>query len=170
INYSDYPMLSSKNVFFDSYNYNSPRYLSKADFELENRRTQISDGDVLLTIVGTVGRTCCVQKPFIPFTLQRSVAVLKPKHDFIVSRFLMYTLHSLSELWNQEAKGAAQKGIYLKQLSLIPIFAPSLSEQEAIVERLDGLSERVKKLEEIARTTVKECDALKQSILRETFE
>ena len=170
INYSDYPMLSSKNVFFDSYNYNSPRYLSKADFELENRRTQISDGDVLLTIVGTVGRTCCVQKPFIPFTLQRSVAVLKPKHDLIVSRFLMYTLHSLSELWNQEAKGAAQKGIYLKQLSLIPIFAPSLSEQEAIVERLDGLSERVKKLEEIARTTVKECDALKQSILRETFE
>jgi len=38
------------------------------------------------------------------------------------------------------------------------------------LERLDELSEKVKKLEEIQEKTIKECDALKQAILREVFE
>ena len=44
------------------------------------------------------------------------------------------------------------------------------TEQQHIVERLDELSEKVKKLEEIQEKTIKECDALKQAILREVFE
>lgn len=165
VDYSPYPMLSSKNVFFDYYNYDDPRYLSKEAFEEENKRTDISEGDVLLTIVGTVGRTCCVKSPFIPFTLQRSVAVLKPKKENIASRFLMYALHSLSELWNKEAKGVAQKGVYLKQLASIPIPVPPLSEQQRIVSELDLLSSIIEK----KKVQLKEYDQLAQSIFYDMF-
>ena len=165
VDYSPYPMLSSKNVFFDYYNYDDPRYLSKEAFEEENKRTDISDGDVLLTIVGTVGRTCCVKSPFIPFTLQRSVAVLKPKKESIASRFLMYALHSLSELWNNEAKGVAQKGVYLKQLASIPIPIPPLSEQQRIVSELDLLSSIIEK----KKAQLKEYDQLAHSIFFDMF-
>ena len=165
IEFSDYPMLSSKNIFFDRYDYESPRYLSKEDFEIENKRTSISEGDVLLTIVGTVGRTCCIGQKFKPFTLQRSVAVLKPKKNIIDSRYLMYSLHSLSDLWENEAKGVAQKGVYLKQVSNIRISIPSVIKQKEIVSELDLLSSIIKK----QKLQVEEMDKLAQSIFYETF-
>jgi type I restriction enzyme S subunit len=165
IEFSNYPMLSSKNIFFDKYDYDSPRYLSKEDFETENKRTNISDGDVLLTIVGTVGRTCCVQEPFTPFTLQRSVAVLKPKKNIITPRFMMYFLHSLSDYWEIEAKGVAQKGVYLKQVGKISIPVPSLSEQQHIVEELDLLSSIIEK----KKAQLNELDNLAQSLFYDMF-
>lgn len=165
VDYSDYPMLSSKNIFFDRYDYESPRYLSKEDFEIEDKRTNVSDGDVLLTIVGTVGRTCCVQAPYTPFTLQRSVAVLKPKMEMLTSRFLMYSLHSLSALWETEAKGVAQKGVYLKQVANIQIPIPSLDEQQQIVAELDLLSGMIEK----QRAQIEELDKLSQSIFYDMF-
>ena len=163
-------MLSSKNILFDDFNYDSPRYLSKEDFDIENKRTDISDGDVLLTIVGTVGRTCCVQNPFIPFTLQRSVAVLKPKKEILISRFLMYALYSLSDLWENEAKGAAQKGVYLKQLAAVSIPTPPLPEQERIVERLDAAFAQIDELKSNAERQLAEARALFQSTLTQAMQ
>ncbi len=170
IAYSEYPMLSSKNILFDDFNYDSPRYLSKEDFDIENKRTDISDGDVLLTIVGTVGRTCCVQNPFIPFTLQRSVAVLKPKKEILISRFLMYALYSLSDLWENEAKGAAQKGVYLKQLAAVSIPTPPISEQERIVERLDAAFAQIDELKSNAERQLAEARALFQAALTQAMQ
>lgn len=170
IAYSEYPMLSSKNILFDDFNYESPRYLSKEDFDIENKRTDISDGDVLLTIVGTVGRTCCVQNPFVPFTLQRSVAVLKPKKEILISRFLMYALYSLSDLWENEAKGAAQKGVYLKQLAAVSIPTPPISEQERIVERLDAAFAQIDELKSNAERQLAEARALFQAALTQAMQ
>lgn len=165
IDFSEYPMLSSKNVFFDHYNYTEPRYLTKEQFEIEDKRTQIEHGDVLLTIVGTVGRACCIETPFQKFTLQRSVAVLKPIKEIIISRFLMYAITSMQDLFNKEAKGVAQKGIYLKQLSNLSIPVPAVEEQERIVEELDLLSGVIEK----QKLQLKELDTLAQSIFYTTF-
>ena len=51
-----------------------------------------------------------------------------------------------------------------------PFPLPPLSEQQKIVSRLDSLSENVKKLQEVLEKTIKECDALKQAMLRQVFE
>ena len=55
-------------------------------------------------------------------------------------------------------------------LDEVYVNTPPLSEQQAIVAQLDQLSEKVKKLQEIQDKTIKECDALKQAILREVFK
>lgn len=57
-----------------------------------------------------------------------------------------------------------------KDIAKIPISVPPLSEQQAIVSRLDSLSKNVKKLQEVLEKTIKECDALKQAMLRQVFE
>lgn len=165
IDFSKYPMLSSKNIFFDSYDYSEPRYLTKEQFDIENKRTNVSDGDILLTIVGTIGRVCCIKEPFQPFTLQRSVAVIKPNKNIIISRYLMYCLCGLNAYFNKEAKGVAQKGIYLKQLSKISIPVPPLQEQERIVAELDLLTEIIDK----QKQQLKELDTLAQSIFYDMF-
>lgn len=165
IDFSEYPMLSSKNIFFDSYDYSEPRYLTKEQFDIENKRTNVSDGDILLTIVGTIGRVCCIKEPFQPFTLQRSVAVIKPNKNIIISRYLMYCLCGLNAYFNKEAKGVAQKGIYLKQLSKISIPVPPLQEQERIVAELDLLTGIIDK----QKQQLKELDTLAQSIFYDMF-
>jgi hypothetical protein len=45
-----------------------------------------------------------------------------------------------------------------------------VKEQHSIVSRLDALSANIKKLGEVQRKTLAECDALKQAMLREVFE
>ncbi|MCQ2476858.1 MAG: restriction endonuclease subunit S [Clostridia bacterium] len=137
---SDYLMLSSKNIFDNKITFENPRYLSEVDFELENKRTKISAGDVLLTIVGTVGRAAVVDSNMPCFTLQRSVAVLHPKADICNSRYLMYALQGKRSYIENHAKGIAQKGIYLKEVSDIDLIIPTVSVQESIVEILDKVA------------------------------
>lgn len=134
---SEFMMLSSKNVFDDELSFEAPRYLSASDFEVEDRRTSVTAGDVLLTIVGTIGRTAVVPMNAPAFTLQRSVAVIRPDQSLIDSRFLMYALMSRGEALNAQARGVAQKGVYLEALREFTISRPPLSEQCRIVAILD---------------------------------
>ncbi|OAK57024.1 hypothetical protein A3K87_03810 [Variovorax paradoxus] len=140
---SEFMMLSSKNVLDDQLSFDAPRFLSAADFKSENRRTCIAAGDVLLTIVGTIGRAAVVPDDAPAFTLQRSVAVLRPDTSVIDSRFLMYALMSGSEALNAQARGVAQKGIYLESLREFGIDHPPLREQQRIVAILDETFEGI---------------------------
>lgn len=140
LEHSDYCMLSSKNIDDDRITLESPRYLSLADFDLENRRTRIVPGDLLMTIVGTVGRVAIVPESMSPFCVQRSVAVIKSKSDVIFNRFLMYQLQSMRPYLENESRGVAQKGIYLKQISNLPITVPAMTEQKYITTVLDKVS------------------------------
>jgi len=59
---------------------------------------------------------------------------------------LMYYLLSKNDSLSNKAQGAAQKGIYLKQLSNIEIAIPPLSEQQRIVKRLDAAFAQIDEL------------------------
>ena len=148
ISNSDYLMLSSKNIFDDEITFDAPRYLSEGQFVVENKRTRIKPGDILMTIVGTVGRTAIVPDGISTITLQRSVAVLHPLKDICFSRYLMYALRSKRKFFESEAHGVAQKGIYLKQLSNIIVDVPELERQEATVQILDFVQNIIKKRHE----------------------
>lgn len=161
--HSDYLMLSSQNIHNDKILFDDVRFLSKDDFIKEDKRTLVREGDILITIVGTIGR-CAVFTGNKNITLQRSVAVLRPQNN-ISSRYLMYCIIGKNTTLNEESHGIAQKGIYLKQLSQIPIPIPPLAEQERIVAELDCLSGVIEK----KKQQLKELDALAQSIFYEMF-
>ncbi|MGB6327881.1 MAG: restriction endonuclease subunit S [Halarcobacter sp.] len=165
---SEYLMLSSKNVFNNSINFNNPRYLKEEDFIRENKRTDVSIGDVLLTIVGTIGRTAVVNIDE-KFTLQRSVAVLKPKKELLDSYFLMYSLQKNLDILVDGAKGAAQKGIYLKSIKKLEVINISLIHQQKIVKYLDEVSVKIEKVKLIQKEKMNNLKNLKASILDKAF-
>jgi type I restriction enzyme S subunit len=134
---SDYLMLSSKNVFDDDLHYAEPRYLTEEQHQLEDKRTGIVPGDVLLTIVGTVGRSAVVPTDAAKISLQRSVAVIRTKKEIVEPRFMMYSFIERCEELNNLARGVAQKGIYLETLRELEFKFPPLSEQHRIVTLLD---------------------------------
>jgi type I restriction enzyme S subunit len=132
------PMLSARNVDQGRINYDEFRYISEESFEAEHARTRVAPGDVLLTIVGTIGRSAVVPEAAVPFALQRSVAVLSPKGG-LLPKFLSYQLQSpqVQRYFEHHARGTAQKGVYLKTLGETPIVVPPISEQQAVVAELE---------------------------------
>lgn len=169
VEHSNYMMLSSKNVFDDHIHFDKPRFLSHEAFEQENKRTDVSAGDVLLTIVGTIGRVAVYPYNAPKITLQRSVAVLKPKEGIVNSRYMMYALNACLYMLLGKARGVAQKGLYLKTLRQQTIPLPSIEEQKRVVEILDDLSNNKKRLEGIYKQKLSALQELKQSLLQKAF-
>ena len=163
IAHSDFAMISSQNVYNDKISFDDVRYLQEEDFKNEDKRTSVRKGDVLLTIVGTVGR-CAVFSVDRRITLQRSVAVLRPQ-NCLKPRFLMHCLISKSAWLNEEAHGIAQKGLYLKQLAKVSIPVPPIAEQEKIVAELDCLTGIIEK----KKKQLEELDKLAQSVFNDMF-
>ena len=131
------PLLSATNIYDNKINYTSAtRWITEDEWIIENARTKIEVGDVLITIVGTIGRTAVVSDA-TRFALQRSVAVMKP--NMIVSKYLMYVLQApmIIDWLNTNAKGNAQVGIYLKDLARLSFPLPPLAEQKRIVEAIE---------------------------------
>jgi type I restriction enzyme S subunit len=83
-------------------------------------------------------------------------------------QYLVYFFENLD--LSPYVKGMAQPKLSQDSLYKIPIPLPSLSVQKEIVARLDKLSENVKRLEANYKQIIANCDELKKSILKKTFE
>jgi type I restriction enzyme S subunit len=132
-------MLSARNINDFTIDFDSARLLDEASFAAEDARTQIQAGDVLLTIVGSIGRVAVVPESAPRFTLQRSVAVLKPIG--VEARYLAHALATprLQQWLSENAKGTAQKGVYLKVLGSAEVPIAPAAEQIRIVAKLEEL-------------------------------
>ena len=147
VSHSNFLMLSSKNVTNQGVTFDNPRFLTKEQFETENKRTSVRKGDIFLVIVGAGIGKCCIYKEDFPITLQRSVAVIKPKKEVINSSFLNHFLVLSHIVICNEAKGAAQKGIYLNQLFNVRTIIPPLTLQQefaAKIEEIDAMKAKVR--------------------------
>ncbi|MCD8299702.1 MAG: restriction endonuclease subunit S [Clostridiales bacterium] len=145
----EYPILSAQNISGGIIDMNTSKYVLGETFEVENKRTNVRQGDVLLTIVGAIGRVAVVEKD-LKALFQRSVCVIKPNLSIIESKFLRYALES-SSIQNYiqvNAHGAAQRGLYLNQVGEIKIPVPPLEVQREIVRILDKYTAFETELEE----------------------
>ena len=127
-----------------------------------------NEEDIIYTRTGTLG---------LVFTGMHGVLhnnCFKIKHDNnkLNKAFLIYFLRNDSFMKKiiRLASRAAQPDITHKLFKAQEIQFPPLPVQQRIVERLDSLSENVRKYEEIQRQIISECDALKQALLRKVFE
>lgn len=102
------------------------------------------------------------------FNAYQRTYVIQPKTDLAGCRLLYYVLLLyLSEL-KSLSLGANTKFLKLGMIENIKV--PILNSNEhRIVATLDTLSEKCRRLEQVAQQTIRECDALKQSILRQAF-
>jgi len=125
--------------------------LSESEFKAENKRTNLQSGDVLLTIVGTIGRSAVYEGEPPNVTFQRSVCVIRPKGDELDSRFLHYYLLGITEELNSKGHGVAQKGIYLNQVRELIVPVPALEVQREVVARISHESESVQQIGLVAK-------------------
>ena len=84
--------------------------------------------------------------------------------------FVFYSLIHYQQELKKQGKGSAQDNINLGTFEKNRFPFPSLQEQHSIVATLDSLKSKVDRLQENYEKISKECDALKQAMLREIFE
>ena len=168
-----FPMISAQNINEGRICLEDVRWISEEDFLKEDKRTSVERGDVLITIVGAIGRTAVVTTDE-KMACQRSVCVIKPRKDLVSSQYLRYSLESseLQKIMNSQANGAAQKGIYLRQLEKIMIKVPPVEVQEEVVRILDSytihLTALIKQLEDELEARKKQYSYYRDSLL--TFD
>jgi type I restriction enzyme S subunit len=166
------PMLSAKNISNGNIDFNNGvRYITEEAFYQENERTNIEAGDVLLTIVASIGRSAIVPEIIKEkFTIQRSVALIKP--CIIPGKYLMYAFQApfFQKLMEQEAKGTAQKGIYLGTLKALPIPIPPLNEQYQIVEKLEEIFSELQEANQSLEKAQKILSVYEYVVLKLAFE
>ena len=134
-------LLSAKNIknggiYWDE----TDRRISYGEYEKIHSNFSLESGDVLLTIVGSIGETA-ILKDSEGITFQRSVAFLRPNNkitpDFLYSDIQTPTFQK--ELDSRKST-SAQPGIYLGDLAEIPlIFSTKIDEQKKIGEYFSNL-------------------------------
>jgi len=146
------PMLSGQNVRDGSITLAASRYISEADFAAETKRYDIRANDVLICIVGSIGRSAVVPHGFPRAALQRSAALVRVPQ--LSPEYVSISIRSptgQSYLF-AHAKGTAQLGVYLGVLAKMPLALPPVAEQHRIVAKVDELMGLLDRLE-AARTT-----------------
>lgn len=138
------PLLSAKNITDAGLRLSPDESLISSKDAAEITRSQFPQrGDVLLTIVGTIGRTSVYDREeSLPF--QRSVAMLRPA-DHVEGRFLAYQLRTtrLQTDMVLASNASAQSGLYLGALGNLRLRVPPLDEQRAIADFLDEQTSRI---------------------------
>ena len=160
------PVLSAQNVIGGVLNFDTDRFTSLAEYEAFDRRVKIRPGDVLVTIVGTIGR-CAVVTETRPLVFQRSVAILRPNKHVLDSRFLFHSLQSkhVARQLTKSINQSSQAGVYLGKLGKITFPLPSIAEQRHIAEILDTADDlRHKRQEMLGRL-----DNLQEAIFADMF-
>ena len=102
-------------------------------------------------------------------TSNQAVCGILPHKDF-VPEFVYYWFTKIQDELAAQAQGGAQPNISQEKIKRVSIPVIPVGEQQTIISHLDALSANIKKLEEVQRKTLVECDALKQAMLREVFE
>lgn len=129
-------LLSAKNIKDGTVHWDeSDRRISEDEYNSIHTNFQLQKGDVLLTIVGSIGETAILSQSQ-GVTFQRSVAFLRPS-DEISSEFLYSEIQGQKfqkELIDRKST-SAQPGIYLGDLGAIPIEFPTSDEEQTKVGR-----------------------------------
>ena len=129
-------------------------------------------GDILYSAVGATLGVPAIVDTDEPFCFQRHIAILKPDHQQIESRFVWYMLRSstvFDKAW-ASTTGSAQPTVPLRAIRELSTPVPPLSEQRRIVTALDKLHEEVDGLNRMQAETSAELDALMPSILNKAFQ
>ena len=103
-------------------------------------------------------------------TINSSLLLIRCKKD-ILTKFLYYNLLSpmFQRIVQSRLSGATTPHLYQRDIVTFPILLPKLSEQQSIIQKLDALSAKTKKLEAIYQQKLVDLEELKKSLLQKAF-
>lgn len=106
----------------------------------EFRRTELKGGEIIISVVGTIGRVAVVPKELAGANVSRAFAVLAC-HGKINNQYLAHFLGSsrIQQWFNDQCQGNAQQVLNLGTLRELPVPVPSSEEQTEIILSINSI-------------------------------
>lgn len=163
-----YPLITSKNLKNNNIDFDKVNYISKEDYEKINLRSKVDIGDVLFSMIGTIGNPVLI-KGQTNYAI-KNVALFKDINliNMTFFRFYLETKFVIDKM-KKEAKGSTQKFVSLKYLRNFPICYPSLEEQQRIVNIIESLFTKLDRAKELIENTLAQFEQNKMAILHKAF-
>lgn len=124
-----YPLVTSKHLLPFGVDTSSANIISKADYDKVNERSNVNTGDILISMIGTVGLISYVIDSPVEFAI-KNVGLFKTSQHPSLDLYILYYLKSISTTHHIERclAGSTQKYISLGELRKLPILVPSQQE------------------------------------------
>ena len=143
------------------------RRISIEDYNSIFKNYNLKINDILLTIVGTIGRVAMVDNLTNKYALQRSVAIIRVNslnHPLFI--FYLLQTNNIKKQYYSKMNQSAQGGIYLDSLNKLSFKNTILSEQEKIAKFLSIVDKRIEKQRQLVESLKK----YKRGLLSAIFE
>lgn len=130
----DYMLITGTDFKDGTIDYSNIHYVEKERFE-QDKKIQISNGSILITKDGTLGKVAYVEGLTMPATLNAGVFNVRVKEELAIdSRFLFHYLKApfLLKFADQRSTGGTIKHLNQNVLVEFPIPLPSLEEQHKV--------------------------------------
>ncbi|WML90814.1 restriction endonuclease subunit S [Thiothrix lacustris] len=155
------PLVTSKNLVGRIIDLSNASLISTEDADEINKRSKVHKGDILMSMIGTIGSAILVKDE--PDFCIKNIALFKPKR--INGQYLFCLMQSpfFQSYIADRLDGGIQKFISLSVLRTLLIIHPPIDEQEAIAGVLSAMDEEIAALEQrLAKTK-----AMKQGMMQE---
>ena len=164
------PFIMISNIEKAQINWKSTKYVTEDYYKAIGELRTPRKGDILYTVTGSFGIPVIVDFDK-KFCFQRHIALLRP-NEKIAQKYLFYVLQT-PHVYMQASKratGTAQKTVGLSVLRNITIPYCSTKKQIGIIEFLEQHLTTCDSIEQTIDTSLQQAEALRQSILKQTFE
>ncbi len=158
LNYGDYV------DFRDAFHISQTRYDESPEIMLKKN-------DILICKDGAgIGKLGIIQELHEEVTINSSLLLIRCKKE-ILTKYLYYNLLSpiFQSIVQSRLSGATTPHLYQRDIVTFPILLPTIIEQEDVIQKLDALSAKTKKLKEIYKKKIEDLEELKRSILQKAF-
>lgn len=123
---SGYHLVTSKNITSGYLDRRSCYYISDADYNDVNKRSRVSCGDILISMIGTVGALYFVAENNVDYAI-KNIGLIRTSERHDLQAFIFYHLKSKegANYIQSRLAGTTQKYLSLKQLREIPLVMPT---------------------------------------------
>ena len=160
-------VLGIDNAVENKFSYNRMRYITEEKYQQLKRYT-VNPEDVIITIMGTVGRSAVIPKDIPKAINTKHLACLTPNKELIDSYFLCnaFQLHPLIRMQLEgQAKGAIMNGLNLAIIRNLRLKLPPLGLQKEFVV----FYHQTTKLKAAVQKSLDETQLLFDSLMQQYF-
>jgi type I restriction enzyme, S subunit len=163
------PFITQKNVREDGLSFANTKFISAADHADFFRRSNVTWGDILISMIGANRGMACIVDDKRVFSI-KNVGLVK-QNEAVNQQFLLYYLKSsqAAEYVRTESKGGAQEFLGLTELRRFPIPVPPLKQQNVLAETFQTIRAETQRLESLYQRKLAGLDELKKSLLDQAF-
>lgn len=146
-----FPLVTSRHISNGRVDLRDTYNISEKDFNAINLRSKVDGGDILISMIGTVGQIAYVAAD--PRYAIKNVGLIKP-NKWENSKYIFYYLKSptAQEDIVSRLKGTTQQYLSLGELRNFPITLPPLDEQKRIAEVLGAFDDKIELLQKQNKT------------------